>query len=109
MGELATIKIDLLPDGRVRISSVCMDRPDSSYAPLAEERAPAEVEKLLGELRVRLQSDVAAASRRGLAPESVFAALGAERAADPKALAMMAAHWFEAAGFHIAFTFLPSD
>ena len=55
MGELATIKIDLLPDGRVRISSVCMDRPDSSYAPLAEERAPAEVEKLLGELRQRLK------------------------------------------------------
>ena len=56
MGELATIKIDLLPDGRVRISSVCMDRPDSSYAPLAEERAPAEVEKLLGELRSQLPS-----------------------------------------------------
>lgn len=55
MSELATIKIDLLPDGRVRISSACLDRPDSSYAPLAEERAPAEVEKLLGELRRRLQ------------------------------------------------------
>ena len=48
-------------------------------------------------------------ARRGLAPEAVMAAHSAERAADPKALAMMAAHWFEAAGFHISFTFLPSD
>lgn len=55
MRELAIIKIDLLPDGRVRISSVCMEKPDSSYAPLPDKRAPAEVEKLLGELRRRLQ------------------------------------------------------
>ena len=47
--------------------------------------------------------------RRGLAPVSVFAALSAERGAQCVALAMMAARWFDAAGYHISFTFTASD
>ena len=52
--SLAEIRIALLPDGRVRVSSTCLGRPDSSYAPQPQDRAPAEVSKLLAELRERL-------------------------------------------------------
>lgn len=51
---LAEIRVALLPDGRVRVSSTCLGRPDSSYAPQPQECAPAEVQKLLIELRQRL-------------------------------------------------------
>lgn len=53
-GSLAQCVIDVLPDGRVRIRSTCMGRFDSSYAPLDDQRAPQEVQRLLGELRERL-------------------------------------------------------
>ena len=51
---LAQCVIDVLPDGKVRIRSTCMGRFDSSYAPLDDQRAPQEVQRLLGELRERL-------------------------------------------------------
>lgn len=53
-GPLAQCVIDVLPDGKVRIRSTCMGRFDSSYAPLDDQRAPQEVQRLLGELRERL-------------------------------------------------------
>lgn len=52
--SLAHISVDLLPDGRVRILSTCMGRPDASYAPLPDGRLPHEMERLLAELRGRL-------------------------------------------------------
>lgn len=52
--SLAEISIALQSDGRVRITSTCWGRFDSSYVPLPDERCPEEVEKLLGELRRRL-------------------------------------------------------
>lgn len=52
--SLAHISVDLLPDGRVRIFSTCMGRPDASYAPLADARLAHEVGRLLAELRARL-------------------------------------------------------
>lgn len=51
---VARIAIDLLPDGRARLSSTCAGRFDSLYAPLPDQRVPSEVQKLLGELRERL-------------------------------------------------------
>jgi hypothetical protein len=51
---LAQIVIAVLPDGTYRMSSTCWGRFDSSCIPLPDERAPAEVGKLLGELRRRL-------------------------------------------------------
>ncbi|WP_312593956.1 hypothetical protein [Comamonas terrigena] len=50
----ASITIEVLPDGRVRMESTCGGRPDSRYAPLADAVVPREVEKLLVELRERL-------------------------------------------------------
>ena len=87
------ILIDLLVGGCVRISSVCLGRNDSVYAPLPDERAPAEIEKLLGELRQRLAGDC----RRGLAPEGAMAALSAElcairRRSEGSCSAQMTAH-----------------
>lgn len=52
--RLAQCVIDVLPDGQVRLSSTCLGRFDSSYAPFNDQRAPQEVERLLGELRDRL-------------------------------------------------------
>lgn len=52
---MAVIAIDVLPCGRIRLSSTCMGGPDSSYMPLPDERGPAEVERLLAELRQRLE------------------------------------------------------
>lgn len=49
------ISIELLKDGRVRISAICSGQPDAVYAPLPDVRAPAEIEMLLGELRQRMQ------------------------------------------------------
>ena len=78
------ITIDLLPDGQVRIGSVCCGRFDSSYAPMPEQRAPAEVHKLLGELRQRLAgaSPVSAPPGRGAAHGACggFAASGSVQA-----------------------------
>lgn len=54
-GELASVRISVLADGRVEISSTCADVPDSSYMPMPDERAPAEIAKLLAELRQRLK------------------------------------------------------
>lgn len=48
------ITIDLLSDGRARIVSTCLGKPDSSYAPLSDERLPSEIGKLMAELRARL-------------------------------------------------------
>ena len=48
--KLTRITIDLLPDGRVRIMSVCLGRRDAVYAPVPDARAPQEVQKLLAEL-----------------------------------------------------------
>ncbi|MGP1692070.1 MAG: hypothetical protein ACTS6O_06150 [Giesbergeria sp.] len=53
--SLAQITIELLPVGRVRLSSTCMGLPDSSYMPLLQDRSPAEVSKLIAELRERLE------------------------------------------------------
>lgn len=50
----ASIAIEVLADGRVRMDSTCGGRPDSRYAPLADAVVPREVEKLLVELRERL-------------------------------------------------------
>lgn len=50
----ASIAIDVLPDGRVLISSTCQGRPDSRYAPLDDQQAPQELQRLLGELREQL-------------------------------------------------------
>lgn len=50
----ARITIDLLPDGRGRIFSACMGRPDASYVPVPDDRLPGEVCKLVSELRERL-------------------------------------------------------
>lgn len=52
---LAVIAIDVLPSGRIRLSSTCMGRPDSSYSPLPDMRGPVEVARLLAELRQRLE------------------------------------------------------
>lgn len=52
---LAHIAVDLLPDGRVRITSTCMGKPDASYAPLADARLGSEVQALVAELRERLE------------------------------------------------------
>lgn len=50
----ASIAIEVLPGGCVRMESTCGGRPDSRYAPLDDQRAPQEVQRLLGELRERL-------------------------------------------------------
>lgn len=50
-GAVASIKLDLLANGRVVISSTFAGRFDSTYIPVADARAPAEVAKLLVELR----------------------------------------------------------
>lgn len=50
----ASIRIDVLPDGCVRMSATCQGRFDSLYAPLADGVVPREVEKLLAELRQTL-------------------------------------------------------
>lgn len=52
--QLAQIVVDVLPDGRVHITSTCAERFDSSYASMPDGRVPAEVRKLLMELRARL-------------------------------------------------------
>ncbi len=51
----AHISIDVLASGRIRLSSTCKGVPDSSYTPLPDARGPAEVERLLAELRQRLE------------------------------------------------------
>ncbi len=48
---LGSISIDLLPGGQVLLSSSFMGRQDSLYAPMAQERLPEELSKLLTELR----------------------------------------------------------
>ena len=50
----AEIKIVLLQDGTARISSTFMGRFDSMYAPKPDANVPAEVQKLLSELRAQL-------------------------------------------------------
>lgn len=52
---LSQIVINVLPNGRVCLSSTCQGRFDSSYAPFHDQRAPQEVQRLLGELRERLK------------------------------------------------------
>lgn len=52
--KLTRITIDLLPDGHVRIMSVCLGRRDAVYSPVPDARAPQEVQKLLAELRQQL-------------------------------------------------------
>lgn len=51
---LATVVLDLLPDGRIHISSTCCGKPDASYAPMADARVGKEVDVLVAELRERL-------------------------------------------------------
>lgn len=51
---LASITLEVLPEGNVRLSSTCLGRFDSSYAPMPDLRAATEVLKLLWELRGRL-------------------------------------------------------
>lgn len=52
--KLTRVTLDLLPDGRVRIMSVCLGQRDAVYAPVPDARAPQEVQKLLAELRQQL-------------------------------------------------------
>lgn len=52
--KLARVTLDLLPDGRVRIMSVCLGLRDAVYSPLPDARAAQEVQKLLAELRLQL-------------------------------------------------------
>lgn len=58
MGDIkpggAQVLLDLLPDGRVQITATCGGVPDSRYAPIASERVPVEVNRLLVELQERL-------------------------------------------------------
>lgn len=51
--EHGRIVIEVLPGGRVRLSSTIRGRPDSAYAPMAQERLAVEVPRLLAELRGR--------------------------------------------------------
>lgn len=48
---VAQLVIDVLPDGRVRMQSTRLGRPDASYAPFSDEKLGPEVAKLLVELR----------------------------------------------------------
>lgn len=50
----ARIVIDMLPDGRCRLSSTCWGQHDSSYSPFHDEKAYAEVPVLMAEIRRRL-------------------------------------------------------
>lgn len=50
-GAVASIRLDLLANGRVVISSTFAGRFDSAYMPRADARVPDEVEKLIAELR----------------------------------------------------------
>lgn len=56
--SLACIKLHLLPDGRVKLSSTCGGKFDSQYLAMPDARAPAQVLVLLGELRERLAGGV---------------------------------------------------
>ena len=56
--ERTCITLDLLPDGRVRIMSVCVGRRDAVYVPMLDARVPTEVCKLLQELRKQLAGSV---------------------------------------------------
>lgn len=47
----ASIRIDVLPGGCVRMSATCQGRFDASYTPFPDEKLGKEVEKLLAELR----------------------------------------------------------
>lgn len=50
----ARVVLDLRVDGSVLIVATCCGAPDSKYAPMAAERVPVEVSKLLTELRNRV-------------------------------------------------------
>ena len=50
----ARVVLDLRVDGSVQIVATCCGMPDSKYAPMAAERVPVEVSKLLAELRSRV-------------------------------------------------------
>ena len=52
----ARVVLDLGADGRVLITATCCGVPDSKYAPMADERVPVEISKLLAELRNRALS-----------------------------------------------------
>ena len=52
-GVPAQVVLDLLPDGRVLITATCGGKPDARYAAMQAHRVPAEVGKLLAELRSR--------------------------------------------------------
>lgn len=52
--RLTRITLDLLPDGSVRITSVCLGQRDAVYAPVSDARAPHEVEQLVAELRQKV-------------------------------------------------------
>lgn len=61
---IASVLIDLLPDGRARISSTCGGKPDASYVPMADARVGKEVDGLLAELRERLSTASTAAKHQ---------------------------------------------
>lgn len=54
MDEVAAIVITVQANGHARLVSTCHGAPDSSCVPLPDYRVPAEVAKLLGELRSRV-------------------------------------------------------
>lgn len=56
MRREASISVELLPDGRWKLSSTMGGTFDAGYAPLTAERLPGEVIKLLAELCQQLQS-----------------------------------------------------
>lgn len=53
--QTAQIVIDVLPGGLCRIRATCGGAPDASYAPLPDARLSPELQKLLVELRERLE------------------------------------------------------
>lgn len=53
---VATITIDLLPDGRYGMAATFLGNRDSSYAPFSPDRLLAEVDKLRKELEDQVSS-----------------------------------------------------
>lgn len=52
--EVAQIVITVQANGHARLVSTCLGAPDSSCVPLPDYKVPAEVGKLMGELRSRV-------------------------------------------------------
>ena len=58
---VARVLVYVLPGGRLAMSADCRGAPDAVYAPMADDRLPWEIGRLVAELRQRAQEPAAPA------------------------------------------------